>query len=43
VRLTLQGKSAALLCGLHLPKDWWEPKVVPTLTLPAGLQAPLLI
>ncbi len=26
VRLTLQGKSAAVLCGLRLPKEWWEPK-----------------
>jgi transposase len=23
VRLILQGKSAAQLCGEHLPKDWW--------------------
>jgi len=42
VRLTLQGKSAALLCGLQLPKDWWEPKVLPTLELPAGLHAQLV-
>jgi len=26
VRLILQGKSAALLCGQPLPKDWWEPR-----------------
>jgi transposase len=43
VRLTLQGKSAALLCGLALPKDWWEPKVLPALDLPGGLLAQLLI
>ena len=43
VRLTLQGKSAALLCGIALPKDWWEPKVLPTLALPGGLLAQLLI
>lgn len=43
VRLTLQGKSAALLRGLSLPKDWWEPKVLPTLDLPAELLAQLLI
>jgi len=41
VRLTLQGKSAALLRGLTLPKDWWEPKVLPTLELPADLLAQL--
>jgi transposase len=43
VRLTLQGKSAALLRGLSLPKDWWEPKVLPTLDLPAELLTQLLI
>jgi transposase len=43
VRLTLQGKSAALLRGQHLPRDWWEPKVLPTLVLPAELHAQLLI
>ena len=43
VRLILQGKSAALLCGQPLPKNWWEPKVLATLPLPAGLQAQLLI
>jgi transposase len=36
VRLILQGKSAALLQGLRLPKNWWEPKVLP------GLAATLL-
>lgn len=43
VRLTLQGKSAALLRGHTLPKDWWEPKVLVTLELPADLLAQLLI
>lgn len=43
VRLTLQGKSAALLRGIPLPKDWWEPKVLPTLELPADLLAQLQI
>lgn len=43
VRLTVQGKSAALLRGVHLPKEWWEPKVLPTLELPADLLAQLLI
>jgi transposase len=43
VRLTLQGKSAALLRGLPLPKDWWEPKVLVTLDLPADLLAQLQI
>ena len=44
-RLILQGKSAALLRGHHLPKDWWEPKVLPGLvtTLPAELHAQLAI
>jgi transposase len=42
VRLTLQGKSAALLRGYPLPKDWWEPKVLATLDLPADLLAQLL-
>jgi len=27
VRLILQGKSAAQLCGESLPKDWWEARV----------------
>lgn len=43
VRLTLQGKSAALLRGCSLPSDWWEPKVLVTLDLPADLLAQLLI
>ena len=43
VRLTLQGKSAALLRGHTLPKDWWEPKVLVTLELPADLLAQLQI
>jgi len=43
VRLTLQGKSAALLRGQALPKDWWEPKVLVTLDLPADLLGQLLI
>jgi transposase len=43
VRLTLQGKSAALLLGQQLPRDWWEPKVLPTLAVPAELHARLLI
>jgi transposase len=42
VRLTLQGKSAALLRGWTLPKDWWEPRVLVTLDLPADLRAQLL-
>jgi transposase len=41
VPLTLQGKSAALLRGLTLPKDWWESKVLPTLELPTDLLAQL--
>jgi transposase len=43
VRLTLQGKSAALLRGCLLPKDWWEPKVLVTLALPADLVAQLQV
>jgi transposase len=43
VRLILQGKSAALLRGLRLPKDWWEPKVLPTLSVPEELRAQLVI
>jgi len=43
VRLTLQGKSAALLRGYTLPKQWWEPKVLTTLELPADLMAQLQI
>lgn len=43
VRLTLQGKSAALLRGHTLPKEWWEPKVLLTLDLPADLLAQLQI
>lgn len=43
VRLTLQGKSAALLRGHSLPKEWWEPKVLVTLELPADLLAQLQI
>jgi len=43
VRLTLQGKSAALLRGCTLPKDWWEPKVLVTLQLPVDLLAQLLV
>ena len=35
VRLILQGKSTALLRGHCLPKDWWEPRVLMTLGLPA--------
>jgi transposase len=42
-RLILQGKSAALLRGCPLPKDWWEPKVLPTLDLPTELLSQLLI
>jgi transposase len=43
VRLILQGKSAALLRGHPLPKDWWEPKVLARLAgaLPAELVAAL--
>lgn len=43
VRLILQGKSAALLRGHPLPKDWWEPKVLARLagSLPAELVAAL--
>lgn len=43
VRLTLQGKSAALLQGLRLPTNWWEPKIFPQLSVPAPLHAQLLI
>lgn len=43
VRLTLQGKSAALLQGLRLPANWWAAKVFPTLALPPTLQGQLLI
>jgi transposase len=41
VRLTLQGKSAALLRGHRLPKEWWRPRVLPILAegLPADLHA----
>lgn len=42
VRLILQGKSAALLRGHALPKDWWEPRVLPTLEVPADLRAQLM-
>lgn len=42
-RLTLQGKSAALLRGLQLPKYWWTPRVWPTLALPADLREQLSI
>src|SRR5664279_164932 len=41
VRLTLQGKSAALLHGQRLPQDWWSPKRFAALPLPAALQAQL--
>ena len=37
VRLTLQGKSAALLHGQRLPQDWWSPKRFAALPLPAAL------
>jgi transposase len=43
VRLILQGKSAALLRGHCLPKDWWEPRVLMTLGLPADLLAQLQV
>lgn len=43
VRIILQGKSAALLRGLHLPKDWWEPKVLPALSVPVELRAQLVV
>lgn len=43
VRLTLQGKSAALLRGHTLPKDWWVPRVLVTLELPADLLTQLQI
>lgn len=43
VRLTLQGKSAALLRGCPLPKEWWEPKVLVTLDLPTDLLAQLQV
>lgn len=45
VRLTLQGKSAALLRGHRLPKDWWEAKVLARLReqLPGELHAQLAI
>jgi transposase len=37
--LTLQGKSAALLHGQRLPKEWWRPRVLAELAaeLPADL------
>jgi transposase len=43
VRLILQGKSAAQLCGLHLDKDWWQPKTFAGLVdeLPIHLVAQL--
>lgn len=41
VRLTLQGKSAALLRGCMLPKDWWDPRVLVTLDVPVDLLAQL--
>ena len=41
VRLILRGKSAALLRGLRLPSDWWTPRVLPKLDLPADLRAQL--
>jgi transposase len=43
VRLILQGKSAALLCGEHLPKDWWAAQGFAELaaTLPVALAAQL--
>ena len=41
MRLTLQGKSAALLHGQRLPQDWWSPKRFAALPLPAALQAQL--
>jgi transposase len=45
VRLILQGKSAALLRGHHLPRDWWETKVLARLSeeLPGELRAQLAI
>lgn len=43
VRLTLQGKSAALLRGLQLPSSWWEPKIWVTLALSAELRDQLQI
>lgn len=45
VRLILQGKSAALLCGQRLPTDWWAAKVFAQLapTLPDHLVAQLQI
>lgn len=43
VRLTLQGKSAAVLRGVALPKDWWEPRVLVTLALPEDLRTQLLV
>jgi transposase len=41
VRLGLKGKSAALLRGHRLPKEWWRPRVLPKLAeeLPADLHA----
>jgi transposase len=43
VRLILQGKSAAQLCGEHLPKDWWVARTFAQLapTLPEHLIAQL--
>lgn len=43
VRLTLQGKSAALLRGCPLPKDWWAPKVLLVLDIPDDLRAQLQV
>lgn len=42
-RLTLQGKSAALLRGLKLPQYWWAPRMWPTLELPTDLHEQLQI
>src|SRR5665213_1834714 len=41
VRLIIQGKSAALLRGYRLPTNWYEPKVLAALELPAELRAQL--
>ena len=40
-RLSVKGKSAALLRGHRLPKEWWRPTVLPKLAeaLPADLHA----
>ena len=43
VRLILRGKSAALLLGLRLPSDWWEPGVFQKLELPDDLRAQLSV